>query len=220
MSSLQLRAADGHTLDAWLARPEGTPRGAIVVIQEVFGVNSHIRRVVEYCASQGYLAIAPSMFDRHRRGIELPYTPEGVQQGLAYMQATTPEQALMDVRTAVDAVSRAGRVGVVGYCWGGFVAALKACRGNVSAAVAYYGGGMTRLLDDRPKCPLMLHFGEHDAHIPLSDVERVRQAWPNAIVHTYPAGHGFNCPDRSDFEPASARLAFERTVEFFNRNVG
>jgi carboxymethylenebutenolidase len=220
MSMLQLRAADGHTLDAWLVRPEGTPRGAIVVVQEIFGVNSNIRRIVEVCASQGYLAIAPSMFDRQKRGLDLPYTAEGVQQGIACMNATTPVQALDDMRAAVDAVAHAGRIGVVGYCWGGYVAALKACRGNVAAAVAYYGGGLPRLLSQRPACPLLLHFGEQDSHIPLSDVDQVRKAWPEAIVHLYPAGHGFACPDRADFEPASARLAGERSLEFFRKHVG
>lgn len=220
MSMLQLRAADGHTLAACLARPEGAPRGAIVVIQEVFGLNSHIRRVAEQYAAEGYLAIAPAMFDRQAPGVDLPYTAEGVQRGIALMGATTTVQALDDVGAAVDAVSHAGRVGVVGYCWGGYVAALKACRGNVAAAVAYYGGGLPRLLGQRPNCPLMFHFGEQDSHIPLADVERVREAWPQCTYHLYPAGHGFNCPERADFEPASARLAFERSIAFFRQHVG
>jgi carboxymethylenebutenolidase len=220
MSMLQLRAADGHTLDAWLVRPEGTPRGAIVVVQEIFGVNSNIRRIVEVCASQGYLAIAPSMFDRQKRGLDLPYTAEGVQQGIACMNATTPVQALDDMRAAVDAVAHAGRIGVVGYCWGGYVAALKACRGNVAAAVAYYGGGLPRLLGQRPACPLLLHFGEQDSHIPLSDVEKIRAAFPQGEYHLYAAGHGFNCTDRASYDAAAAMQAFERTKEFFGRYLG
>ena len=218
MSTLQLRAADGNVLSAYVVRPEGPPRGAVVVVQEVFGLTSHIRRVTEQYAAAGYLAIAPALFDRLQQGVELPYT--SVAEGLELVARLTDDQVLADVGAAIDAVAHAGRVGIVGYCWGGRVAWLAACRKNVAAAVSYYGGGIVRLLGETPRCPIVLHFGERDEHIPLADVERIRQAHPHGICYLYPAGHGFNCTDRASFEPESARLALERSVEFFRKHLG
>jgi carboxymethylenebutenolidase len=220
MSTLQLRAADGNVLSAYLVKPQGTPRGAAVVVQEIFGVNSHIRRVAEQYAAEGYLAIAPAMFDRFEKGVNLGYDAEGMQQGIALMMRTTNESTLADLDAACDAVSHAGGVGMVGYCWGGRATYLAACHANIAAGVAYYGGGIAQLLPDTPRCPVMFHFGERDTHIPLSDVEAVRKACPQGVYHLYPAGHGFNCTERADFDAASARLAFERTLEFFRRHVG
>jgi carboxymethylenebutenolidase len=220
MSTLQLRAADGTTLSAYLVKPEGTPRGAVVVIQEIFGVNSHIRRVAEQYAAEGYLAIAPAMFDRLQKGVDLGYDSAGMQAGIDLMMKATNEGALADVNAAINAVAHAGRVGMVGYCWGGRVTYLSGCHANIAAGVAYYGGGITQLLPETPRCPMMFHFGEHDSHIALADVEKVRQAFPQGTYHLYPAGHGFNCTDRVDFDPASARLAFERSIEFFRRHIG
>lgn len=220
MSTLQLLAADGNTLSAYLAKPEGPPRGAVVVVQEIFGVNSHIRRVAEQYAAAGYLAIAPALFDRLQKGVDLGYDAAGLQAGIELMMKTSNEGTIADVNAAIDAVSHAGHVGMVGYCWGGRVTWLAGCRTNIAAGVAYYGGGIAQLLDETPRCPMLLHFGERDSHIPLSDVERIRQAYPAGTYHLYPAGHGFNCSDRADFDAASARLAFERTIEFFRRYVG
>jgi carboxymethylenebutenolidase len=220
MSTLQLRASDGNVLSAYLVKPQGTPRGAAVVVQEIFGVNSHIRRVAEQYAAEGYLAIAPAMFDRFEKGVNLGYDAEGMQQGIALMMRTTNESTLADLDAACDAVSHAGGVGMVGYCWGGRATYLAACHANIAAGVAYYGGGIAQLLPDTPRCPVMFHFGERDTHIPLSDVEAVRKACPQGVYHLYPAGHGFNCTERADFDAASARLAFERTLEFFRRHVG
>jgi carboxymethylenebutenolidase len=220
MSNLQLRAADGHQLSAYLARPEGTARGAVVVVQEIFGVNSHIRRVAEQYASEGYLAIAPAMFDRLRKGVELGYDAAGLQAGIDLMMQATNDGAIADLTAAIDAVAHAGRVGMVGYCWGGRLAYLAGCKTNIAAGVAYYGGSITQLLDETPRCPMMFHFGERDSHIPLEDVERIRRAFPAGHYHLYPAGHGFNCTERADFDAASARLALERTLEFFRQHVG
>ncbi len=218
MSMLQLRASDGHTLSAYMAAPEGKPRGGVVVIQEVFGLNSHIKRVAEQYAALGYIAVAPALFDRIRRHVDLPYTD--VQAGIDLVKKTTDEGVLADVRAAVDAVAHAGRTGVVGFCWGGRVTYLAACRINVAAAVPYYGGGTTQLLDETPQCPIMFHFGERDSYIPRTDVEKIRAAVPKGVFHLYPAGHGFNCPDRADYDVASARLAFERSSEFFRKHIG
>lgn len=218
MGMLQLRAKDGHSLSAYMSTPDGKPRGGVVVIQEVFGLNSHIRRVTEQYAGLGYLAVAPALFDRIRRDVELPYTD--VQAGIDLMMKTTSEGVLADVNAALDAVAHAGRTGMVGYCWGGKVTYLSACRVNLGAAVAYYGGGIAQLLDEIPQCPIMLHFGERDVWIPASDVEKIRAAVPNGIFHIYPANHGFNCTDRADYDAASARLAFERSSEFFREHIG
>jgi carboxymethylenebutenolidase len=220
MSNLQLLAADGHELSAYVVRPEGRPRGAVVVVQEIFGVNSHIRRVTEQYAAEGYVAIAPAMFDRLQRQVDLGYDAAGLQAGIDLMMRATNEGVIADLNAAIDAVAHAGRVGMVGYCWGGRVTYLAGCRTNVAAGVAYYGGGIAQLLPETPRCPMMFHFGERDSHIPLADVERIRAALPQATFHLYPAGHGFNCSERADFDASSAHLAFSRTIEFFRRYVG
>jgi carboxymethylenebutenolidase len=220
MTTLQLRASDGNTLSAYVVKPEGTPRGAVVVVQEIFGLNSHVRRVVEQYAAEGYVAIAPAMFDRFKKDVDLGYDAKGVEQGVALMMRTTNESTLADLDAAITTVSHAGRVGMVGYCWGGRSTYLAACKANIAAGVAYYGGGIPQLLPDTPRCPMMFHFGERDSHIPQSDVEQIRKANPQGIFHLYPAGHGFNCSERQDFDQLSAQLAFERTIEFFRRHVG
>jgi carboxymethylenebutenolidase len=220
MTTLQLRASDGTTLSAYVVKPEGTPRGAVVVVQEIFGLNSHVRRVVEQFAAAGYVAIAPAMFDRFQKDVDLGYDAKGIEQGVALMMRTTNESTLADLNAAITTVTHAGRVGMVGYCWGGRSTYLAACKANIAAGVAYYGGGIPQLLPDTPRCPVMFHFGERDSHIPLSDVDQVRKANPQGIFHLYPAGHGFNCSERQDFDQLSAQLAFERTIEFFRRHVG
>ena len=220
MSTLQLRATDGNSLSAYLVKPAGPPRGAIAVIQEIFGVNSHIRRVAEQYAAEGYLAIAPAMFDRVQKDVDLSYDAAGIQAGIALLMKTTNEGALADVNAALNAVVHAGKVGLVGYCWGGRVTYLSACHTNIAAGVAYYGGGIAQLLPETPRCPVMFHFGEKDTHIPLTDVEKIRAAYPQGKYHVYPAGHGFNCSERADFDPTSARLAFERSINFLRTHVG
>jgi carboxymethylenebutenolidase len=214
-----LMARDGHEFAAYLAKPEGAARGAVVVLQEIFGVNAHIREVADDYARHGFLAIAPALFDRIRRGIELGYTPETIQEGRGYMLQVTERQALADVAAAANVVRHAGRVGVIGYCWGGTLAWAAACELPVACAVSYYGGGIAKQLPRRPKRPVMYHFGEYDAHIPLADVDRIRAADPGGIVHVYPAGHGFNCSERADYHAASAALALERTLAFLSERL-
>ena len=220
MTTLQLRASDGNVFPAYLAKPAGNARGGIVVVQEIFGVNPHIRRVTEQYAEQGYLAIAPALFERQEKGVELGYDAHGFEKGIALMMKASTEGVLADINAAIDAVAHAGRVGMVGYCWGGRVTYLSACKTNIAAGVAYYGGGIVQLLPETPRCPVMFHFGEKDTHIPLSDVEAIRKAYPQGIYHLYPAGHGFNCTERADFDPPSAQLAFERSIDFFRKHVG
>lgn len=220
MSHLQLRASDGHTFSAYLVKPEGAARGAVVVIQEVFGVTGHIERVAEQYAAQGYLAIAPALFDRQERGVNLPYDEAGVAKGIQLMNNADRAGLIADLNATIDAVSHAGPVGMVGFCWGGAVTYIAACRTNIAAAVVYYGGGIANMLDETPRCPTLFHFGDRDAHIPLADVERIRAAFPQGQYHVYAADHGFNCTDRSSYDAAAAHLALGRTLEFFRQHLG
>jgi carboxymethylenebutenolidase len=215
---IQLTAGDGHVLQAYLAEPAGKPRGGIVVIQEIFGVTRHIRDVAEQYAAAGYLAVAPALFDRVEREVDVPYS-DG-PKGVGYVKALNSDNVMLDIQAAADLVRPAGKVGVVGYCWGGQIAFLAAARVNIDAAVAYYGGGISQQLAHIPRVPVMFHFGEKDTHIPLSAVDEIRTAYPRGIYHLYPAQHGFNCTDRPSFDAQSAKLAFDRSVEFFHQNIG
>lgn len=216
--SIELEAADGHHLSAYLAEPAGKPRGRVVIIQEIFGVTRHIRNVVDQYAAQGYLTAAPALFDRIERNVDVPYSD--MQRGFGYMQATQLDKVMLDIDATVARVRAAGKVAVVGYCWGGMLAYLAAARLKVDAAIAYYGGGIDRYLDEKPKVPVLFHYGEKDSHIPLATVEKVKAAYPQGTYYLYPAEHGFNCTDRGSYEPKSAQLAFERSVEFLHRHIG
>jgi len=216
--SIELSAADGHRLSATLAEPKHKPHGGIVVVQEIFGVTRHIRAVADQYAAAGFLAIAPALFDRVERNVDVPYTD--MQRGFAYMRALKTDEVILDVQAAVNRVSAAGKVGVVGYCWGGTIAYLAAARIKIAAAVAYYGGGIHNHTDEKPRVPVMFHFGEKDAHIPRSAVDQIRAAYPEGLYHLYPADHGFNCTDRASYEPTCAKLALERSLEFLHRYVG
>ena len=215
-----LMARDGHEFSAWLAAPEGAPRGAVVVLQEIFGVNPHIRAVTDGYAAAGYVAIAPAVFDRIRRGIELGYTPEAMTEGVGLMQQLKPEQTQLDITAAINVVKHSGRVGVVGFCWGGRQTYLTACELPVACGVAYYGGRTVQFLDKAPRCPMLYHFGGKDSHIPLSDVDRIRAVDKQGEFHIYPqADHGFNCDMRGSFNAEAAKLAHARTLAFFDRHL-
>ena len=215
-----IMARDGHEFQAWLAAAPGRPRGALLVIQEIFGVNSHIRAVTDQFAAEGYTTIAPSLFDRVRRGIELGYTAADMQEGSGYVKQLDPEATRRDLAAAVAVVKHSGRAGAVGYCWGGSLAYLAAGQLPLACAVVYYGRVMS-YLDQKPRCPVMYHYGTEDKSIPLADVERIRAAYPQAPVYTYEgAGHGFNCEQRASYDPQAAALARTRTLEFFARYVG
>jgi carboxymethylenebutenolidase len=212
-----IMARDGHEFQSWLAAPPARPRGALVVLQEIFGVNAHIRKVVDDFAAEGYTVIAPSLFDRVRRGIQLDYTPAGMQEGRGYVQQLDPEATLRDIAAALAVVKHSGRAATVGYCWGGTLAYLAAGRLPMACAVVYYGK-VTSHLAERPKCPVMYHYGSDDKSIPSEDVERLRAAYPEAPVYTYEgAGHGFNCEQRDSYNPQAAAQARQRTLEFFAR---
>lgn len=208
-----LMSRDGHEFNAWLCAPQGTPRGAVVIAQEIFGVNAHIRTVADGYAADGYLTIAPALYDRVRRGIELGYSEAETQEGRGYRLTIPKEKTLLDLAACINVVKHAGRVAVVGYCWGGTLAYLAACDLPVSRAVAYYGGQIKDHLDKHPKRPVLYHFGEQDPYIPLTDVEKIRAADPAGTFCVYPADHAFN-REGPHFDAASAKLARERTLEF------
>jgi carboxymethylenebutenolidase len=218
--TITLTAPDGHRFGAYLATPSGRERGGIVVIQEIFGVNRHIRAVTDRFAEDGYAALAPALFDRAERNLDVGYDEAGIARGRAVRQRVAYDGALRDTAAAIAHLQRFGKVGIVGYCWGGNIAWLAACRLSVAAAVGYYGGDIANLLNEVPKAPLMLHFGERDPHIAAEAVARIRAAVPDVPVHTYPAGHGFNCDERKDYDAASAALARERTLAHFAAHVG
>ncbi len=211
---IRLTADDGHELDAYEAGPADAAAG-IVVVQEIFGVNAHIRDVVDRYAALGYRAVAPALFDRLERGVELGYTEETVTQGRAMRGAIDWDDTVRDVGAAVAHLAGNGPVGVVGYCYGGSLAWLAAHGLPVAAAVGYYGGQIIQFLDREPKAPVLLLFGEVDYMIPLSDVEEIKQAHPAVPVQVYPgADHGFNCDARDSYHPEAAAQALERTLGF------
>jgi carboxymethylenebutenolidase len=218
---IELAAADGFRLTAYRADPAGTPRGGLVVAQEIFGVNSHIRSVCDGYAADGYRAIAPALFDRCERGVDIGYTPADIARGRALKARAGSDAALLDIAAARDALAGAGRIGVIGYCWGGYIAWLSAARlSGFACAVPYYGGGMLEAQGEQPACPVMAHFGERDANIPVTGVRQLAAAHPQAQVFIYPADHGFNCDQRGSYDAAAATLARERTLGFLRRHVG
>jgi carboxymethylenebutenolidase len=211
---MRLTANDDHELDAYEVHPDGAA-AAVVIVQEIFGVNAHIRSVVDRYAGLGYRAIAPAVFDRVERGVELGYDADGIERGRAMAMQIAFEPVMRDVAAAVAAVSGTGPVAVIGYCFGGSVAWLAADELPIQAAVGYYGGQVVDLIERQPKVPTMLHFGELDHAIPLDGVRRVADAHPEVEVHVYDgAQHGFNCDARGSFDPLSATIARGRTVEF------
>ena len=219
--TVKLTADDGHSFDAYVARPDGQPKAGVVVVQEIFGVNEHVRRVADGFAEDGYLAVAPAMFDRVTPGIELGYDKDDVAQGREIRSKITWDAALADVTAALGFVAEAGKAAVVGYCWGGSVAWLAACRLNPTAAVCYYGGNIHEFRNEKPSCPVMFHFGEEDASIPMAQVKEIGIAQPKQELFTYPgAGHGFNCEMRGSYDADSAAVARERTIAFLARTVG
>jgi carboxymethylenebutenolidase len=219
---INLVTQDGQTISAYRAEPEGEPRGGLVLIQEIWGVNSHIRSVADGYAAEGYLVISPALFDRIEPGVTMDeYTEETMQAGFGLMQKVDQDKALLDVRAAVETASEAGKVGVVGFCFGGRMTWLSASRiEGIAAAVPYYGGGVPDLASEQPKCPVVLHFGEQDQHIPVASVEEFKKVHPSLPVHIYAADHGFNCDQRGSYNADAAKLARERTLELLHQHVG
>ena len=205
-------------IQAWRADPPIPPKGALVVVQEIFGVNHHIRQVCDTFAAHGYVAVAPAFFDHFEHGVELDYDADGVKRGKELVERLGFDRALEDIRSAAAVVQDAGKVGVVGYCWGGSVAFLANTRLSMPA-VSYYGARTAPFLDEQLDAPMMFHFGDHDASIPTEVIDLHRSKQSTAEIHVYPAGHGFNCDQRADYDEPSATLALERTLAFFRRTL-
>jgi len=214
---IKLTASDNIQLGAYRADPATAPKGAVVVIQEIFGVNHHIRAVCDRLACEGYVAIAPSIFDRIEPNFTSGYSPDEI--AIARKFVANPDWAAMlrDTQAAIDAVKNVGPVGIVGFCLGGSVAYAAATKlSGLKAAIGYYGGAIVRLADDKPDVPTQLHFGEKDAGIPLGDVEAIKAKRPDVEVYVYPgAQHGFHCDERASYDKTSADIAWPRSMEFF-----
>jgi carboxymethylenebutenolidase len=218
---VKLQASDGHELDAYAAEPDGKPWGGLVVIQEIFGVNQHIRSVADRFAQEGFYAVAPALFDRVQPNLELTDAGEDMQKGMAAAQKINIDDAVKDVDAALRYAAReTGKpAGVVGYCYGGTLAWLSATRLAPAAAVGYYGGHIARFAGEKPRVPVMLHFGKHDNHIPQADVAKVQAAHPEVEIYWYDAGHAFNNDTRASYNEEAATEAMARTLAFFNRHL-
>jgi len=223
---VELTSADGFTFPAYVAQPSGTPKGGLVVLQEIFGVNSHIRSVADGYAADGYFVVAPSTFHRVKAGVELGYTEADMGAGFALKTAVEalPEPGvLLDIQAAIDHAAQAGKVGILGYCWGGLLTWRSACLlKGLSAAVPFYGGGMTGEAEAarQPQVSVLAHFGDQDHWIPLDSVEAFKTAQPGVAVQVYAANHGFNCDQRGSYNQAAAELARERTLAFLAQHLG
>jgi len=218
-----LTAADKHQLGAYRADPKGAPKGSIVVIQEIFGVNNHIRAVCDRFAGEGYLAVAPALFDRQQRDFQCGYSPDEIANARKFIANPDWGAMLRDTQAAIDDARKAAAVplAVVGFCMGGSIAFLAATRlSNVSAAVCYYGGQIAPFADEKPRCPTQMHFGAKDQNIPMTDVEIIKKKRPDCEIYVYPeAGHGFHCDERASYHAASAAQAWERTTAFLAKNL-
>jgi carboxymethylenebutenolidase len=218
--TVRLKASDGHEFDAYVAHPSDAPTAGLVVVQEAFGVNRHIRSVVDGYAKDGFLAIAPALFDRIERGVEIGYDGADRDKGISLARQINPDNAMKDVAAALAHLRKAtASCGVIGYCLGGTMAWLSATRLDPAAAVGYYGGNIANFALENPRCPVMLHFGSLDKHIPREAVEKVHTAHPEVEIFWYAADHGFNCNDRASYNAAAAKRARERSLEFLKTRL-
>ncbi|GLQ06221.1 dienelactone hydrolase family protein [Sneathiella chinensis] len=216
---IEISAADGHRLQAYLSPAAGTPKGGVVILQEIFGVNGHIQDVCNRFASHGYTAIAPALFDREQRNVDLGYDEAGMKEGIRLKNSIRDEDALLDIEAARQTIADVGSVSCIGYCWGGRLAYLAACNLPAFAkAIGYYGGGIIGLIDQKPQIPTMLHFGDQDHAIPMTDVDTIMNAHPEVRTYIYQAQHGFNCDKRSSYNAAAAKLALDRSMQFLSES--
>ncbi|MER7796731.1 dienelactone hydrolase family protein [Microbacterium sp. NPDC096154] len=215
---ITLTASDGFTLNAYRAEPQGAPRGGVVLYGEVWGLNHWVRKVADQWADEGYLVIAPAMFDRVEFGYE---TDDYSRMPAEIFKEYSQETALLDMAAAVAAAAEGGRVGVTGYCFGGANTWRTAAQiDGVAAASGYYGGGIPNYIGLTPRVPTQMHFGALDQGIPLEQVEELKAAHPDVEVYAYDADHGFCCDERNRFDEAACALAGARTREFFRTHVG
>jgi len=219
---LKLTASDNFQLGAYRADPKATPKGAVVVIQEIFGVNHHIRAVCDRLAAEGYAAVAPALFDRQQKDFESGYTPDEIANARKYVANPDWGAMLKDTQAAIDELKKDGPVAIIGFCMGGTIAFLAACKLNgLSAAICYYGGQIAKNADEKPKVPVQMHFGEKDASIPMSDVEMTKKKrGGDSEIYVYPdAQHGFHCDERGSFHEASAKTAWHRATDFLKKHL-
>ncbi|GLR84019.1 dienelactone hydrolase family protein [Bradyrhizobium iriomotense] len=218
---IKLTASDNFQLGAYRADPTGAPKGAVVVIQEIFGVNHHIRSVCDRLAKEGYVALAPSIFDRTSPNFQSGYSPDEIAEARKFVANPDWAAMLRDAQAAIDAVKSVGPVGIIGFCLGGSIAYVAAARlSGLSAAIGYYGGAVVRFADEKPKVPTQLHFGEKDTGIPLTDVETIKGKRPDVEVFIYAnAQHGFHCDERASYDKASADIAWPRSMAFFAEHL-
>jgi carboxymethylenebutenolidase len=217
-----LTASDSHSLGAYRADPAGTPKGGMVVIQEIFGVNQHIRAVCDRLASEGYVAVAPALFDRTQKDFECGYTPPEIEKARSFVAKPDWDAMMRDTDAAIKEIKSVGPVGIIGFCMGGTIAFLAATRlSGLSASVAYYGGRIVAFADEKPKCPVQMHFGETYQGIPMTDVEAIKQKRSSdSEIYVYAgAGHGFHCDERGSFHKASCDLAWQRTTAFLAKHM-
>lgn len=219
--NVKLTTSDAHTLGSYRADPAGQPKGGMVVVQEIFGVNHHIRAVCDRLAALGYVAIAPAVFDRFARDFECGYTPDEIAHARSYLGNLNFDKMMLDMTAAKDELKGVGPIGVIGFCMGGTAAFLAACRiPGIAAAVSYYGGMIAKFADEKPKCPLQMHFGEKDEGIPLTTVEEIKKKQPQAETYIYPgAPHGFLCDERASYRKDAADLSWSRTQEFLAKHM-
>ena len=216
---LELKAEDNHIFSAYISQPKKKPIAGLVILQEIFGVNTHIKEVTDLYASRGYLSIAPALFDRIEKNIELEYVENDINRG-RNLKELCDKNALKDIGAAISVVSSAGKVGIIGYCWGGSLSWRIACQSNnLSASVCYYGGDIPKLKNLEPKCGVLTHFGELDQGIPIDSVEIFKSVKPEVLTYTYPADHGFNCDHRKQYCKTSAKIALDRTLKFLKSNL-
>ncbi len=215
---VRLKTSDNHLFDAYVLQPSGKPKGGLVVLQEIFGVNIHIREVCEKFMREGYLTISPCLFDREKKNIELGYTENDVEIG-RNLKAKHSSKSIFEIAASINYVKSSGKVGLIGYCWGGSLAYKASCElDDISCSISYYGSEVPKF-KSLPKCSVMCHFGELDKGIPLLDVNNFINKNPSVKVFTYPADHGFNCNHRSQYDEVCSRIAYERTLNFLNKNI-
>ncbi|MED5395405.1 MAG: dienelactone hydrolase family protein [Pseudomonadota bacterium] len=219
--AIKLSVSDGFEIGGYRADPEKELRGGVVVIQEIFGVNVHIRDVCERYAALGYRAVAPALYDRYEPGFEIGYSAGDISIGREFKAKANEnfDDVLKDVNAAHALAAEAGRVGIIGFCWGGVVTWAAACRLDFQAASSFYGAGIIPMLDGKPNCPTILHFGSKDASIPMDEVEQIAATHPDCPIHIYDAGHGFNCDRRGDYSPHSAAISAMRTIRLFDEQL-
>ena len=221
-TTTEITSSDGFKLSAYRADPAGKPRGAIVLVQEIFGVNSHMRGTADGFAADGYLVVTPAYFDRSQKGVDLGYGPADIEAGRGHSSKLDWGNTMKDTQAAFDMVKSAGKVAVIGYCWGGTVAWLSASKiAGLGCAIAYYGGGIGNNIGEAPKAPLMCHWGEKDHAIPMETVKKVEATYPAVSSFVYTgAGHGFNCEQRGSYHAESAKIARERSIDFLRKHLG